>query len=133
MRFLIPKGTKIKRGHDIDYWVIGIGFGSRKHREWMQIGGGPNWSSGLPFIRDMTSAIEISERDMACGPNGISIQGLTKEGRWRFTGMGSRQWGETISYKNASEEAAKFFDSIIDGLHCDQEGIPGFGSLRSKR
>jgi hypothetical protein len=133
MRFAIPKEAKVRRGTG-DAWTINIAFGSAKKREWMQIGGGGNWSSGLPFIRDMTSAIEVSERDLACGPNGIDIRGITHDGKWRLTGMGHYQFGETASYRNASHEAAKFFDSIIDGLHCDQEAAPGFGrrSLQPK-
>ncbi len=125
MRFLIPKGTKVKRGRDIDYWEIAVGFGPEKNREWMEIGAGPNWSWGVPFIDDLTSAAEISERDIACW-SGVDIRGRSRDGqKWRFTGM----HGESVSYRNASEGAAKFFDSIIDGLHCDQEAVPGFGRL----
>ncbi len=130
MRFLIPKGAKLKRGRDVDYWTIAVGFGSGKNQEWMQIGGGSSWSLGLPLVSDMTSVAEVSERDMICGPSGIDIRGHTKDGkRWRFAGM----WGETVTYRNASEQAARFFDSIIDGLHCDWEAFPGLGRLSKKK
>ncbi len=131
MRFLTPRGAKVTRGSDVDYWEIAVGFGSSKNREWMRIGGGANWSSGLPLISDMASVIDISERDMVCGINGIDIRGHTKDDkRWRFTGM----WGETVTYRDASEEAAKFFDAIIDGLSCDWEVLPGMsGRLTRKR
>ena len=126
MRFLVPKGTKVKRGRDVDYWTIAVGFGSHKNLEWMQLGGGPTWSSGLPLKSDMTSLVEISERDMVCGIYGIDIRGRTKEGkRWRFVGT----WGETATYRDASEQAARFFDSIIDGMRCDWEAIPGLGRV----
>jgi hypothetical protein len=118
MKFAVPKGAKVGRGGGSDAWGIHIGFGSGKSRESMRIGRALNWSSGLPVILDMTNVRELTERDMDCGPNGIDIRGRTKDGRWRFTGMGQWQAGETAGYRNASDGAAKFFDSIIDGLHC---------------
>ncbi len=130
MRFLVPKGAKVKRGRDVDYWTIAVGFGSGKNREWMEIGGGPTWSSGLPIVSDMTSLIEVSERDMVCGIYGIDIRGRTRNGkRWRFAGT----WGETVTYRDASEQAARFFDSIIDGMHCDWEAIPGLGRVSATK
>lgn len=133
MKFLIPKSAKIKYGPASDAWHIGIGYGSRSKREWMGINGGGNYSSGLPYVV-MLYPTEIVERDMACGPNGYDIRGRTKDGkRWRNTGMGQRGFGESIGYSNASEKAAEFFDSIIDGLQCDQEGVPGFGRIPHKR
>jgi len=125
MRLAVPKGATIKRGHDVDYWTVSVGFGPKKNREWMQIGGGPTWSLGLPSKGDMASSIEIAERDMGCW-DGIDIRGRSNDGRrWRFTGM----WGETIRYNGVSEKAAMFFDSIIDGLCCDPEAVPGLGRL----
>jgi hypothetical protein len=133
MKFLIPKSAKIKYGPPSDAWHIGIGYGSRSKREWMGINGGGNYSSGLPYAV-ILHPTEIIERDMTCGPNGYDIRGQTKDGkRWRDAGMGLRGFGESIGYSNASEKAAEFFDSIIDGLQCDQEGAPGFGRIPKKQ
>jgi len=134
MKFLIPKGAKIKYGPPSDAWHIGIGYGPRNRREWMGINGGGNYSSGLPMISYMNNSAELVHREMGCGPNGYDIRGRTQDGkRWRTTGMGQSGFGESIGYDNASEKAAAFFDSIIDGLQCDQKGIPGFGSIPDKK
>ena len=132
MKFLIPRGTEIKYGPNSDAWHIGIGYGPRHNREWMGINGGGNYSNGLPYIVMLYPTV-VMERDMACGPYGYDIRGQTKDGKkWRDTGMGQKGFGESIGYTNASEQAAEFFDSIIDGLQCDQEGVPGFGRISDK-
>jgi hypothetical protein len=99
----------------------------------MGINGGGNYSSGLPYAV-MLSPTDVIERDMACGPNGYDVRGRTKDGKkWRETGLGERGFGESIGYSNASEQTAEFFDSVIDGLHCDQKGVPGFGSIPDRK
>jgi len=118
IKVMVPKGTKIAKGRDIDYTTINFRFGRTK--QWLQIGTGMNWSSGMPFKDDLDSSIEIFDRDIRFprAPlenmvylDGIDVRGRSKDGtRWRETGNAF----ETLSYRNVSEAAAKFFDSIID-------------------
>jgi hypothetical protein len=118
IKVTVPKGTEVAKGRDIDYTTINFRFGRTK--QWMQVGTGMNWSSGMPFKDDVDNSVEISDRDIrfprASFENmiyldGIDIHGRLKDGtRWRYTGYAF----ETLSYRNVSEAAAKFFDSIID-------------------
>jgi hypothetical protein len=67
MKFAVPKGVKVKRVRGFDASEIHISFRSAKRREWLHIGTGGNWSSGLPLIFDLKNSIYVTERDMACG------------------------------------------------------------------
>jgi hypothetical protein len=72
---------------------------------------GPLWSLGVPKKTLLESSAMIQKREIK--PLGVDYRGVDKKGRkWRFVG----KFGETISYENASDAAAKFFDSMIDGM-----------------
>lgn len=116
MKFDVPKKVAIRRGKDVDYSTIAIAYASKKGREWMQIGSGANWSTGLPMKDRFTNAATWEERDLKCGPSiGVDIRGRGKDGkRWRFTGNAF----ETVTYDGISEEAAVFFDRIIESMCC---------------
>jgi hypothetical protein len=118
IKVLVPKGTKIAEGHDIDYVTINFRYG--KSNEWMSIGSGPNWSDGLPPSRYVRDSVSIEDRDVELplqyeryvnSVDAIDARGQSKDGtKWRYIG----RVGESLSYGTKSEAAAKFFDSIID-------------------
>jgi len=122
-RVLIPEGTHVAKGGDVDYGTIGVEFGSSN--EWLTIGAGPTWSSGLPPLTELAASVTISDRDIRFPGSlsaklpvidGVDTKGNLKDGTsWRFMGNSF----ETLSYRNASDAAAKFFDSIIDST-CRQ-------------
>ena len=115
----VPDDTQVSRVRDSDYETIAFKFGNTD--EWMQIGSGPSWGTGLPFKEDVDNSVEILDRDIRfpltpivnkLSLDGIDVQGRLADGkRWRFAGHAF----ETLTYRNVSPAAAKFFDSIING------------------
>ena len=61
----------------------------------------------------------IVERKWSCPENGgTDISGRTRDGKiWRTTTM----FQGFARYENVSEETAREFDQIIDGMCCDAE------------
>jgi hypothetical protein len=111
MGFVLPKGAKVRRGHDIDYSIQSVEFG--KHR--LGIGSGLTWSSGSPFPAQLLNMREMSERDVVFEGEvrGVEYRGVRTNGTYfRFVGKS----GETIEYDGAPKETADYFDAIIDTL-----------------
>jgi hypothetical protein len=73
---------------------------------------------GFPSEDMMRASGEFSLRSFRSGKyGGIDMRGRFKDGRyWRFVGID----GTEISYKNVSQEAANYFDRIIDGMCVNQ-------------
>ena len=120
MKLLIPKDTLVKRNPCDDACTQEIFYGSEKNQEIMRIGSGPLWGAIWAPKKFLISSSVTQERYRLDG-NAFDYRGLDKEGRrWRFTG-----WiGETIEYSNVSDQAAKFFDSIIDNMCWDSGPFP---------
>jgi len=121
LRISLAKGIRTKGGHDVDYWYQYVQYSTT---EYLQLGGGPTWSTGLPGAKALRDSVEISDRDLVLPrvlePNfrgliidGVDVRGTYANGRrWRFVGDAF----QTIKYDNASIEAAAFFDSVIEGV-----------------
>jgi hypothetical protein len=108
----VPKGAEFHKGYDTDYGYFSIGYGPKQNRIWLQGIYGPMATSGLPPQDWLLDASEFSERAYTGHPVGADVRGRSKAAtRWRYIGG----LGESVEYSGASEEAAAFFDKIIDG------------------
>jgi hypothetical protein len=120
MKILIPKGTLIKRNPCDDACTWKIFYGPKKNQEIMGIGSGAMWGAMWAPKKFLISSSVTQERYRLDG-YAFDYRGFDKEGRrWRFTGW----FNETIEYSNASDRAAKFFDSIIDNMCWDAAALP---------
>ena len=122
LRFLVPRGTQVRRGSDVDYSTNVVCRG----RQCLQHGWGPLWSFGLlPFTDEVLAGLrEIQERDVynLQSPElpGVDYRGVHGDGTYmRWVGF----FGETISYDHASKESAQLFDALIDSM-CWIDGKP---------
>lgn len=108
----VPKGAESHQGYDVDYGYFSIGFGPKENLIWLEGIYGPMATSGLPPETWILNAPEFTERSYTGHPVGADVRGRSKTGtRWRYVGG----IGSSIKYSDASEEAAAFFDKIIDG------------------
>ncbi|HSR50931.1 MAG TPA: carboxypeptidase-like regulatory domain-containing protein [Acidobacteriota bacterium] len=112
----------VKRtGRDSDYETIALGFPTELP-SWLRMGSGPNWSLGFPLSRDLEQLEEMSARelDIYASPeldstyiDGVEVKGRFPDGRlYRYVGVVS----ESLSYEASSQEAADYFDSLLDRL-----------------
>src|SRR5262249_49133869 len=113
MTFVLPKGTNIRRGNDVDYSTAHVQF----KKNWMRYGSGPTWSFGLPPILSsyLENVAELSERDVIFNSDvvGVEYRGKRTDGTYfRFIG----KFVETIEYDDVTREAAAFFDGILDTM-----------------
>ncbi len=122
---VVPSGTKVVTGTESANSTVKIRFGAESSKEWLILGTGPTWGSGLPVKEELDSLVEIADRDLRLPPtydkrdpeglsvDGVDIRGRLKDGSyWRLTGHAF----ESISYRDVSDAAARFFDSIIATL-----------------
>jgi hypothetical protein len=112
MRFALPKGAKVRRGHDIDYVCASV-----HHRGGLlSWGAGPHWSAGLPVESEFRSVVAPAERDVKTPWDDVTAaeyRGTRADGtRWRFIGL----FGQTIEYEAKTAAAAEYFDRILDSL-----------------
>ncbi len=119
MKVLPPENAIVLTQPDDDCVRINIAYGSEQNREWLTMGSGPLWSLGIPAKRLLEGSISVKKKELK--PYGVDYHGIHENGnRWRFVGF----LGETITYTNASEEAARYFDSLIDGMCWDATAWP---------
>jgi hypothetical protein len=126
MRLLVPDGTLVEEKGDVDTAIRAIYFGAdiifrpEKKRESMIVGSGPLWGGKWPDKHLLISSSVMEERFDSVGYR-FDYRGLDKEGkRWRYTGW----FGETIEYEKVSDQAADFFDSLIDNMCWDSPARP---------
>jgi len=118
-----PKDSAVKRINDADYTEYVIRYGSNLDRQWLEIWSGPTVSNGLPPEAMLVQSVELRTRALKCGSHtgsqGVDIGGKLADGSyWRWV----RYPPEMVAlYKNAPQQAAQFFDQIIDGLCCRSE------------
>jgi hypothetical protein len=119
MKVAIPEGIAVKYDSDVDNSTYKIRYKSANGEETMLMGIGPLWGSVMPPIDRLLPSTTIQEREITwkiwktAKKGGTDYHMRDQEGRmWRETGY----IGESISYWEVSEEAAKFFDSIIDDM-----------------
>ena len=107
---LVPSGVAVTQGSDVDYWIKQVRFSGTER---LQVGGGPNWSTGLPSLESLKLSVETSERELMPGKvdkqteatsiEGVDVRGTYSDGtKWRFTGDAFL----TFSYERVSPEAA---------------------------
>jgi hypothetical protein len=116
MVFILPPGTVVAQGRDIDYQTRTICHGD----DCMQLGWGPLWSSGV-LPSEYLQGIQGLTKRFILGPKfglfGTEYKALGPDAtycRWVVT------FGETIGHNHAGKEAAESFDKIIDTLCWDR-------------
>lgn len=120
MRFTLPPKTESPVPyHDVDYGgefvsikIDGKTFSMRTMSGAICCGGRPLPSQYL----DSSKIVERAWRFKAKGRSfeGMDSRGIASDGTlWRWVGP---LIGEQAEYRNANEQAAKFFDSILDTM-----------------
>jgi hypothetical protein len=114
LRVPIPKGAVLRKGRDIDYTSFSIGYGPAGGREWLSGIAGPMASLGVPPEDWILGATEISERSYKSGDAvGVDMRGRLTDGTyWRYVG----RLGESLNYGGATQEAAAYFNKILDSV-----------------
>jgi hypothetical protein len=111
LRFRLPPGSRAQTSNDRDYQLFHVRYGV----DWMEHGGGPHWSSGLPVPSTWKEWTMIQEKDIK-PPEDVPMSdysGRRADGsHFRFIGL----FSETISYDKVSTAAAAYFDRILDTL-----------------
>ncbi|MEP7273060.1 MAG: hypothetical protein ABI882_16290 [Acidobacteriota bacterium] len=117
LQLLIPSGAREKRGRDIDYEDFSVAYGQGNDQQYLYGIWGPMASRGFPSDSWIVSSAEIAPRSWRFGDaGGLDLRGRSKEGKfWRYFGT----YGIGLSYKEASKEAAEYFDRIM-GSACYQ-------------
>ena len=118
MRFDVPKGMESKKVRDVDYVLFYV-YPKGNRKEHLDLWSGPTASGGSPSEKLLASSVEVRQSKWACEENGgTDFYGRAKDGRrWRYTTM----FEGLATYENVSEETARRFDEIIDGMCCDAE------------
>jgi hypothetical protein len=118
MKFDVPKGMKLKKVSDADY-VLYILYPKANEKEHIELWGGPHVGGSRPASELLSASEGVTERTWVCEVNnGTDFTGRTRDGkRWRRTSM----FQGLMIYENVSEETAKKFDEVIDGMCCDAE------------
>ncbi|MGJ5820257.1 carboxypeptidase-like regulatory domain-containing protein [Paludibaculum fermentans] len=101
------------QGQDVDYGARSYYIQTKAGRKGIQHGSGPMWSVGLPYSPLVWSSIQYEERSFLLGNSTIiDARGQLSNGqRWRFLG----KFGESASYSEVDEAAAKELDKVLDG------------------
>jgi hypothetical protein len=118
MRFDVPKGMASKKVTDVDYVLIYV-FPKGNEKEHLDLWHGSNVGGGAARQELLDASAEVRRGEWKCEENGgRDISGRTRDGkRWRHTTM----FMGLAAYENVSEETARRFDEIIDGMCCDAE------------
>lgn len=116
LRYPLPEDARQVR--DDHYAMVNVQY----RGDWLEHGHGPYWSTGLPSASVWDALTIVVERDVrvdwdssspATQPDIAEYQGRFANGSlFRFVGT----YGETVSYEDASPEAAAHFDRLIDQL-----------------
>lgn len=104
--FLMPQGTKMKHHHDVDTWDLVADFPHSKTGEHLILWSGPMLGDGFVPEEMILQSDSFSQR-------GFDWRGRSHEGKnWRW--FSSHE--DLIHYEDASDDAAHFFDEIIDSV-----------------
>jgi hypothetical protein len=114
IKLQLPKGAIVKKGHDVDYSDYAIGFGPKKNRVWLEGIYGPTATSGQVWADWLSASVEVNSKSWKFGRiAGVDAKGKLKDRNyWRYFGM----FGESLKYYDVPEDAAAYFDSIIDNI-----------------
>lgn len=117
LKLTVPKSTKIKSGSDTDYTYTSIEFGKEKQKSWLRSGLGNLYGGIYPSGEKLLELKHYTYRRTAFG---IDWRGITKEGNyWRY--FGSISLFETYHYETNAQEAATFFDNVLDTMCYEPE------------
>lgn len=109
-----PRGTKLRRVKDHDYLEFWVEHRSNGKFSFLQGMWGPNSTSGRPSER-LTKASRSTEWRAWTyeSREGVDVKGVKEDGtRWRYLGT----YGEFFAYEGVSDDAARFFDSLLDNV-----------------
>jgi hypothetical protein len=115
--FCLPKVRGIKtlaQNNDIDYGTQWFVLRTSTGKKGIQHAAGPMWGMGL-LDEDVWSAVQYTETDYRDleGFGVIDARGKSASGEsWRVLGS----FGESASYRMASEDEAKMLDRVLDGI-----------------
>lgn len=113
-QFPMISGVKASpQGQDIDYGARNYFIQTKSGRRGIHHGSGPMWSMGFPSTPWVWSSVQYEERSYLLGGfTIIDARGQLSSGqRWRFVG----KFGESASYSEVDESAAKELDKVLDG------------------
>ena len=118
MKFHVPGDMKMTKVRDVDY-VLFIIHPKGNKDERLELWNGTSVGSGYPDKELRSESEGIVESKWSCPDNGgTDISGRTRGGKyWRTTTM----FLGFAKYEKVSEETARKFDQIIDGMCCDAE------------
>jgi len=115
IKISIPDNATVKEITHDDYIYYEIFLGKEESGPRMSFWDGLLVGFPWPRKEQLQSSSFINERTMTC-VFGMDYRGKDKDGsNWRVTGV----LGEFIEYSKASDQAAEFFDTIIDSLCCN--------------
>jgi hypothetical protein len=111
--FRLPEDVMHKESKDVDYKEDFFIYGAKDKRERLVMMEGHFASSGKPLDRLYLSSKEFDERLVKVGnAEWLDVRGKTSDGkRWRWVGGIS-----FVSYEDVSDEAAAYFDKVIDSV-----------------
>ena len=102
--FLVPRGTKVKRSSGDDTWDLIVN--SLKGKEQLKLWSGPMLGDGFVSEETVLEASSFTQ-------HGFDWRGRCRDGtNWRWHSASQ----DLIHYEHASDDAAHFFDRIIDSV-----------------
>jgi hypothetical protein len=116
MMITIPKGARTEYEPGGDTFTHRIFYGFDQQHGTMRITSGPLLGALYPSKDQLLKSSEIKERRTSCGSRPVwDYQGRDKAGlRWRYLPF----FSELIEYRESTDEAANYFDSILESLCC---------------
>lgn len=111
---ILPRGTKLRRAKDHDYLQYWVEHRSNGNVYFLQGMWGPNSTPGRPSERLTEASRSIESRAWTYeSRQGVDAKGVAEDGkRWRYLGT----YGEFFGYEGVSDDAASFFDSLLDNV-----------------
>lgn len=109
----MPQIQVSKQANDADYGIRSYYIETSQGKKGIRHGGGPTWGSGQPLDEDVWKSVTFEEQVFKV--DGFRV--LASRGEW----AGGARWraigklGETATYGNIDQEAAKTLDSFMDG------------------
>ena len=115
--FQFPRVSGVKASQqvsDIDYGARSYYVDTKEGAQGIRHGSGSNWSYGTPSDLDVWRSTTYEETTFDLGHSTIVIdaRGRFPSGKqWRYLG----KFGESASYSDVDEQAAKTLDQFLDG------------------
>lgn len=116
----LPSNALFERNKIPHSLYFRVGFADTQSTYWLNLSYNP--SSGFPDERYILDSATVTFRPLIMWQwQGIEMRGVLHNSTyWRHINWGQ----ETLSYYDVSQDAAGYFDKIIDGLCLNREGVP---------